>query len=119
MDEFDLYISPEDENDVILISKDGRPFTVGSTSTNTMSVNSHIKVESPSVSSTSPRSSSHTVPTKPALHIPIPPPLPTHPAPAPLKLFLFKLPQFPNTSAPSSKMPRPPAVMVKLGRRRA
>ena len=45
-----------DSQEVILISKDGRSFTLESTSQNTTSVNSHIKVISPSVSSTSPHS---------------------------------------------------------------
>ena len=45
-----------DSQEVILISKDGRTFTLESRSENTMSVNSHIKIISPSVSSTSPQS---------------------------------------------------------------
>ena len=78
-DDVAQYISLEDEettnlithseersshDDVILISKDGRPFTLESRSTNTVSVNSHIKIVSPSVSSASPRSAMQPIPTK-------------------------------------------------------
>jgi hypothetical protein len=45
-----------DSQDVILISKGGRTFTLESRSENTVSVNSHIKIISPSVSSESPHS---------------------------------------------------------------
>ena len=45
-----------DSQDVILISKGDRSFTLESRSENTVSVNSHIKIISPSVSSTSPHS---------------------------------------------------------------
>jgi hypothetical protein len=45
-----------DSQEVILISKDGRSFTLDSTSQNTFSINSQIKVISPSGSSTSPQS---------------------------------------------------------------
>ena len=45
-----------DSQEVILISNGGRSFTLESRSENTVSVNSHIKIISPSVSSTSPHS---------------------------------------------------------------
>ena len=45
-----------DSQDVILISRGGRTFTLESRSENTVSVNSHIKIISPSVSSESPHS---------------------------------------------------------------
>ena len=53
-----------DSQEVILISKDGRNFTLESTSQKTVSINSHIKIVSPSVSSTSPRSAMHPVSVK-------------------------------------------------------
>ena len=49
-------LAERDSQDVILISKDGRNFTLESVSQKTVSVNSHIKIVSPSVSSTSPHS---------------------------------------------------------------
>ena len=48
---------------VLIISKEGQPFTFES-NTNTSSINSHIKIESPSVSSASPRSTLHKIPSK-------------------------------------------------------
>ena len=45
-----------DSQEVILISKDGQRFTLESRSENTVSVNSHIRIISPSCSSTSPNS---------------------------------------------------------------
>jgi hypothetical protein len=45
-----------DSQEVILISKGGRRFTLESRSENTVSVNSHIRIISPSVSSSSPQS---------------------------------------------------------------
>lgn len=56
--------SERDSQEVILISKDGGDFTLESTSQKTMSINSHIKIISPSVSSTSPHSAMHSVPAK-------------------------------------------------------
>ena len=50
-------------DNVLIISKEGQPFTFES-NTNTSSINSHIKIESPSVSSASPRSTLHKIPSK-------------------------------------------------------
>ena len=46
-----------DSQDVLLISRAGREFTLESRSENTISINSHIKIISPSVSSASPHNS--------------------------------------------------------------
>jgi hypothetical protein len=53
-----------DSQEVILISNGGRSFTLESRSENTVSVNSHIKIISPSVSSTSPHSAMYPVSAK-------------------------------------------------------
>lgn len=53
-----------DSQDVILISRGGRQFTLESGSENTVSVNSHIKLVSPSVSSESPHSTMQQVSAK-------------------------------------------------------
>ena len=51
----------QDFQEVILISKDGRSFTLDSNSQRTGSINSHIRVISPSVSSTSPQSAMYPI----------------------------------------------------------
>ena len=58
-------LAERDSQEVILISKDGRSFTLESKSDNTVSVNSNTKITSPSpVSSTSPHSATYPVSAK-------------------------------------------------------
>ncbi|KAF8149401.1 hypothetical protein B0H34DRAFT_733603 [Crassisporium funariophilum] len=86
-EETNLISQDEHDNGVFLISNGRRDFTVGSRSTNTSSINSHIKIISPSVSSASPRSSTARntqMAGQPSpLRIPPPPPRPRQPAPLP------------------------------------
>jgi hypothetical protein len=89
IDETRSLISPNeleerDSQEVILISKDGRSFTLDSNSTsqNTVSINSHIKIISPSNSSTSPQSAWYSGSTKYLYPSPISPPPASHAAPA-------------------------------------